>query len=201
MKIVRKMEIDTDDIRIGDQIRIPIGDYVAYTATAQKLSDKGVFFLFDQIIDASTMVEKNDDNIMFARYNLEMMLIEVILPKFPEELQHKVAEITIPTYGQIFGHEGRGYSNLEPDEDEQFELMKQPENRVSVYHGRLFDWWLRNADRERFDPLRFACVDHSGRPDCEEASLPLGIRPLLILPVEQALTSKFNSKKRKKERL
>jgi len=184
MKIIRKMEIDTYDIRIGDQIRISVDDYVAYTATAQKLSDEGVFFLFDQVVDESPLVEKGDENASFARCNLKSRLTEVILPKFPEELQRNVIEITIPTYGQIFGHKDGRHCDLEPDGDEQFELMKQTKNRVSVYQDWMAYWWLRNADRERLEPLRFACVDCGGRPIKEEASLTIGIRPLLILKPE-----------------
>lgn len=48
MKVKRTIELETNDIHVGDQIRV--GDY---TATCQKITAKAALFLIDQYITES----------------------------------------------------------------------------------------------------------------------------------------------------
>lgn len=48
MKVKRMIEIETNDIQIGDQIHIG-----HYTATCQEITPKGALFLMDQYINKS----------------------------------------------------------------------------------------------------------------------------------------------------
>ena len=50
MKVLRMREIEVKNYRIGDQIVIPLAEFGEFTATAQKITDKGTLFLFDDCL-------------------------------------------------------------------------------------------------------------------------------------------------------
>jgi hypothetical protein len=45
MKVLRNREVEVKNIRIGDQIVIPLAEFGEFTAIAQKITDKGTFIL------------------------------------------------------------------------------------------------------------------------------------------------------------
>ena len=77
---------------------------------------------------------------------------------------------------EIFGHDDF-YENFEPDDDEQFELMKRRGNRVCDFEDDWCWWWLRNAAKRNVSSARFAVVGSSGGTDCSGASGSAGVRP------------------------
>ena len=61
MNVMRKQELEVQDIQkiqVGDQIVIPLAEFGEFTATAQKINDKGVLFIFDDCVAEQQM---NDD--------------------------------------------------------------------------------------------------------------------------------------------
>jgi hypothetical protein len=103
-------------------------------------------------------------------------LRETVLPAFPEKLRTRIREITLPTYGEIFGHDDF-YENFEPDNDEQFELMKRRGNRVCDFEDDWCWWWLRNAAKKNVSSALFDLVNGSGHAYCDNASTSGGVRP------------------------
>ena len=57
MKIERMTEIETPDIQIGDRLRVG-----RYTATCQKVTEKGATFLLDQYLDRPMPMNKKNTN-------------------------------------------------------------------------------------------------------------------------------------------
>ena len=55
MKIERMTEIETPDIQIGDRLRVD-----RYTATCQKVTEKGATFLLDQYLDEPMAMNRNN---------------------------------------------------------------------------------------------------------------------------------------------
>ena len=97
---------------------------------------------------------------------------------FPEELRDKIYGLTLPTVGQIVGHEDEwDNKNLEPDSDEQLPLMKECKNRIACFEDGLTWGWLRNATKEEFSSAFFAFVNSHGDANSSYASASLGVRP------------------------
>ena len=175
MKVTRKVQFKTNEICVGDQITVRLSGFGKFTATAQRVTDKGILFLFDEVIVRHLMNETNTNEGGFDKSDMCRWLRETVLPAFPEKLRTRIREITLPTYGEIFGHDDF-YENFEPDNDEQFELMKRRGNRVCDFEDNWW-WWLRNATKRSVSSAYFAHVSSNGRADCYGASTSLGVRP------------------------
>lgn len=176
MKVARKVQFKTNEICVGDQITVRLSGFGKFTATAQRVADKGILFLFDEVIARHPMNETNNTNEGgFDKSDMRRWLRETVLPAFPEKLRTRIREITLPTYGEIFGHDDF-YENFEPD-DEQFELMKRRGNRVCDFEDDWCWWWLRNATKRSVSSADFAFVHGHGGTDCGTASNSGGVRP------------------------
>lgn len=179
MKVTRKVTFKTNEVCVGDQITVRLSGFGKFTATAQKVTDKGILFLFDEVIAEHPMNKSRTNVGGFDESDMKRWLRDTVLPAFPEKLRCRVTDITLPTYGQIFGHEYDKdfYANFEPDEDEQFELMKRRGNRVCDFEDDWCWWWLRNATKQDVSSAYFAVVGHHGNPASTDASTSDGVRP------------------------
>lgn len=188
MKVLRKREVEVKNIRIGDQIVIPLAGFGEFTATAQKITDKGTLFLFDDCVARQPMNKKRTNEGGFEKSDLKKWIDNVLLPAFPDDLRSRIENLTIPTYGQIFGHDQElgiqyeWYNNIiEPDNDEQFPLMAKRKNRV-VDFGNDYEWyWLQNATKKELSATLFASVTVSGGMAYGGASDSYGVRPVFLL--------------------
>lgn len=178
MKVLRKQEIDTANIQVGDQMVIPLAELGEFTATAHKVTDEGVMFIFDDYVTRRPMNNRNTNKGGFEKSDLKKWMDTVLYMAFPEELRDKIYGLTLPTVGQIVGHEDEwDNKNLEPDTNEQLPLMKKCKNRIACFEDQLAWGWLRNATKEEFSSAGFANVPHYGRTDCSSASDSVGVRP------------------------
>lgn len=183
MKVTRKVTFKTNEVCVGDQITVRLSGFGKFTATAQKVTDKGILFLFDEVIARHPMNKSNTNSSGFDDSDMKRWLNEVVLRAFPEKLRCRVTDITLPTYGEIFGHDYDKdfYANFEPDEDEQFELMKRRGNRVCDFENDWCWWWLRNATKQDVSATTFAFVHHCGDASYGLASNSSGVRPVFWL--------------------
>ena len=164
MKVLRKQEIDTANIQVGDQMVIPLAELGAFTVTAHKVTDEGVMFIFDDYVTRRPMNNRNTNKGGFEKSDLKKWMDTVLYMAFPEELRDKIYGLTLPTVGQIVGHEDEwDNKNLEPDTNEQLPLMKKRKNRIACFEDQLAWGWLRNATKEEFSSARFASVSHRWR--------------------------------------
>lgn len=178
MKVLRKQEIDTANIQVGDQMVIPLAELGEFTATAHKVTDEGVMFIFDDYVTSRPMNNRNTNKGGFEKSDLKKWMDTVLFMAFPEELRDKIYGLTLPTVGQIVGHEDEwDNKNLEPDIDEQLPLMKECKNRIACFEDQLAWGWLRNATKEEFSSACFAFVNGRGSTDCSDASNSFGVRP------------------------
>lgn len=161
MKVLRKQEIETANIQVGDQIVIPLAELGEFTATVHKVTDEGVMFIFDEYVTCRPMNNCSTNKGGFEKSDLKKWMDTVLFMAFPEELRDKIYGLTIPTVGQIVGHEDEwDNKNLEPDSDEQLPLMKECKNRIACFEDQLTWGWLRNATKEEFSSAGFALVDN-----------------------------------------
>ena len=178
MKVLRKQEIETANIQVGDQIVIPLAELGEFTATAHKVTDEGVMFIFDEYVTCRPMNNCSTNKGGFEKSDLKKWMDTVLFMAFPEELRDKIYGLTIPTVGQIVGHEDEwDNKNLEPDSDEQLPLMKECKNRIACFEDQLTWGWLRNATKEEFSSANFAYVNDDGNANYNHASDSRGVRP------------------------
>lgn len=178
MKVLRKQEIDTANIQVGDQMVIPLAELGEFTATAHKVTDEGVMFIFDDYVTRRPMNNRNTNKGGFEKSDLKKWMDTVLYMAFPEELRDKIYGLTLPTVGQIVGHEDEwDNKNLEPDTNEQLPLMKKCKNQIACFEDQLAWGWLRNATKEEFSSAYFAGVYAGGCSAYSYASYSLGVRP------------------------
>lgn len=178
MKVLRKQEIDTANIQVGDQMVIPLAELGEFTATAHKVTDEGVMFIFDDYVTRRPMNNRDTNKGGFEKSDLKKWMDTVLYMAFPEELRDKIYSLTLPTVGQIVGHEDEwDNKNLEPDTNEQLPLMKKCKNRIACFEDQLAWGWLRNATKEEFSSAGFAFVYAYGTPGYLHASASHGVRP------------------------
>ena len=170
MKALRKQKIETANIQVGDQMVIPLAELGEFTATAHKVTDEGVMFIFDEYVTCRPMNNCSTKKSGFEKSDLKKWMDTVLFMAFPEELRDKIYGLTIPTVGQIVGHEDEwDNKNLEPDSDEQLPLMKECKNRIACFEDQLTWGWLRNATKEEFSSADFAGVGGDGYANCNDA--------------------------------
>ena len=178
MKALRKQKIETANIQVGDQMVIPLAELGEFTATAHKVTDEGVMFIFDEYVTCRPMNNCSTNKGGFEKSDLKKWMDTVLFMAFPEELRDKIYGLTIPTVGQIVGHEDEwDNKNLEPDSDEQLPLMKECKNRIACFEDQLTWGWLRNATKEGFSSAYFADVYYHGNTLSGGASTSYGVRP------------------------
>ena len=186
MKVLRMREIEVEDYQIGDQIVIPLAEFGEFTATAQKITDRGPLFLFDDYVASRPMNPKPTNKGGFEKSDLNKWMSDVLLPAFPEAMRGKIENLTIPTYGQIFGHDDWYNDVMEPDDDERFPLMVKRTNRVAGFNRfndlHDYEWgWLQNATKKKVSEARFALVTSNGNATYAGASTFYGVRPVFLL--------------------
>ncbi len=178
IKVLRRQELETREVMVGDQILVSLAEIGNFTATAHKITDKGVLFIFDEYVTSRPMNNQRTNAGGYEESDLKKWIDTVLLAAFPEELKNRIDDLSIPTVGELFGHDDEwNNEHFEPDEDEQLPLMKERRNRVA-YLNDEWEWgWLRNAVKQRFSSAVFAIVGSRGHADYSNASNSCGVRP------------------------
>ena len=166
------------NIKVGDQIEIPLGNLGTFTATAQAITEDKVLFLFDDYVAKRPMNENGSNDGGYDESDLKKWIDTELYEMFPEVLRNHMTGLTIPTLGEICGW-GNNWDkeHIEPDDDEQLPLMKQRRNRVAYYNNDCAWGWLRNATKKEFSSAGFAFVDSYGYTNCNGTSNSCGVRP------------------------
>ena len=183
MKVLRQTEIETNEFRVGDQIRVG-----HYTATCQCVAQNVAVFLLDQYLDEAMPMNEDDDNEggYMASDLRKRLNSDEILTDF-KELRDRMVPLNdrdllrLPFYGEMFGHDA-WYSSgaVEPDDCEQWPLMKKRDNRIAERKGERYEWgWLQNK-YVRF-ATGFCLVYTDGLANSWNASNSIGVRPAFLI--------------------
>ena len=170
---------------VGDQIEVYLNGYGVFTATVQKVTNKYAVFMFDKCVYRRPMDDLSPLACRYEESSLWLWINNALRPAFPKKLKQRLIDISIPTYGQIFGHDEELYAAVfEPDDDEQFKLMKKKKNRIACYKDDAEWFWLQNATNKALSAKSvFALVSCHGHPGCASATTPLGVRPVFTLSI------------------
>lgn len=188
MKLERMTEIETNDIHVGDRIRV---DH--YTATCQEITPKGALFLLDQYLDEAYPMNAEDTNRGgYPESDLrETLRSKEILDIFKSIRDYMVPFengdlLRIPFFGEIFGQEDAEY--FEPDGCEQWELMKDRKNRIA-FRQNCWEWgWLQN--KRKGSATSFCGVNFTGYALAWSASDVIGVRPVFQISLKKDDTTK-----------
>lgn len=173
-----KMMIRTADMKIGDQIEIPLRDLGTFTATVHDVTDNGILFIFDDCVTRHYMNSDGTAKGGYEKSELCKWINEELLEQFPTNLKSRIHDLTIPTYGQIFGHDDWYNQAITADDDKQLSLMKIRKNRICTYENDTCWYWLKNTTKSGDC---FAYVDFSGRAGYYDASTIRSVRPAFLL--------------------
>lgn len=175
------MWVPDNKIEIGDKIRLSMGDFGGFLATAQKVEENRTLFMFDDCVAVREMNTTDTNEGGYEKSELKSWLETTVLAQFPDDICNRVEGLSIPSYSMMFGHDGWCREFLEPDMDDQLPLMKVHKNRIAEYQNRFKLYWLRNATRMRFSSAGFAGVDSGGGANALYASVSFGVRPIFWL--------------------
>lgn len=151
---------------------------IVRTKARQTRQIKGVLFIFDEYVASQPMNNKNTNKGGFEKSDLKKWMDSVLFMAFPDWLRDRITDLSIPTVGEMFGHEDEwDNDHFEPDTDEQLPLMGKRKNRVA-YLNNEWEWgWLRNAMKKEYSSALFARVDGHGNANFYSASGSGGVRP------------------------
>lgn len=176
-----KMMMRMADIKVGDQIEIPLKDMGTFTATAQQITDDGILFMFDDCVTRRSMNSECTNKGGYEKSELRKWVENDLFDAFPDYLKSKMSNLTLPTYGQMFGHDDWYEQAIEPDNDEQLPLMKIRKNRVVDYENDYTSYWVKNATKKSYSSDSFAYVNYDGDASCTNAIIGLGVRPVFLI--------------------
>ena len=167
--------------KVGESFTIDLGDlFGKQTATVQEVKQNGAaILLFDNILTESPINSARTSEGGFDRSDLNSWLHDTLLPVISKDTGANISDITLPTYGQIFGHDDWPHNAFVPDQDEQWPLMKK--ERRAKLNGK-YDWyWLKNATRKEVSAATFATVATYGSAAYGGASTSHGVRPCFAI--------------------
>lgn len=183
MKVLRQTEIETNEFRVGDQIRVS-----HYTATCQCVAQNVAVFLLDQYLDEAMPMNEDDANEggYMASDLRKRLNSDEILTDF-KELRDRMVPLNdrdllrLPFYGEMFGHDDWYNSGaVEPDDCEQWPLMKKRANRIAERTGERYEWgWLQNKYVQ--SAPSFCLVNGYGHAYAWNASYSIGVRPAFLI--------------------
>ena len=188
MKIIRKTEIDTNILEVGDQMEIEPSGLGKFTATVHRVTDQGALIIFDDCVTERPMNEDDTkDDGGFWDSDLCRWMNEELIEAFPQEIVSAMhvyengSRLRIPTYGEMFGHDNY-YCRFEPDKDTRLSLMTDRKNRICMSPEDEYCWyWLQNRFRGVGSAAAFAIVDYGGIANNSGASASLGVRPAFVI--------------------
>lgn len=170
--------IPISDIKVGDQIAIPMEGFGTFLATAHKVTNNGAMFIFDEYVAKRPMNEKNTNNGGFEESDLKRWMDTELFASFPDWIKSKIYGLTIPTVGEVIGwNDDWDREHFEKDFNQQLPLMKECKNRSAYFKNELEWGWLRNAMKQEYSSADFADVSNYGNATHDAASFSLGVRP------------------------
>ena len=170
--------------KIGDQISIKLNGFGKFTATVQAFDSSGnPLLMFDKIITTRKMNEEDTNEGGYRASDLAKWMNEVLLPAFPEELREKIIDLRLPTYCEIYGNNFDRFDPVEPDDSEQFELMKKQKDRIRMIGDDSCSYWLTNTTKKYWSDSLFVYVGGYGYAYYYFASYSTGVCPVFLLEI------------------
>lgn len=190
MKVKRNMMVDIELFEVGDIIKFKLNDGEKVQAMAVKETSKGMLFMLVDCLAKeypmfTSLEDMTEDYFTYENSDLRKALNSEIIARFPEKIRSRMVTLDngdmlrIPTEREIFGE--NVYGQEESDTVKRFKPMKKRRNRIA-FQGKEGAWewyWLMN--RHKDSASYFAYVRSIGYAYYDNASNPLGVRPVFLL--------------------
>lgn len=194
MKVKRFVKQDVSDFNVGDIIEFTMsnGEYVQ--AMAVKKLNVGTLFCFvNCLAEEYPMNDRDTNDGGYLSSKLRTIINSKVVSDFPDEIKRCLVKFSngdylrIPTEKEIFGK--NKYGRAEADDIEQWEPMKNCNNRVSFCGGKgCCGWyWCQNNKAGRSDV--FCYVTGTGNANADWASDILSVRPVFVLNLKSNSTT------------
>lgn len=182
MLIMRKIPMDAsvNDLTVGDEILIRTKSFGQQVLTVVRDDERGLLLMFEDCVMESAMNDGDTNKGGFADSALNLRLWEQLRPELPEFIKNRLIELSVPTYGMIFGHD-EFYNKFEPDDDDQLPCMKVCKNRIATLEDDTRWYWLRNATKKDVSAAYFALGAGIGGAGCDDAGYVSGVRPVILI--------------------
>lgn len=189
MKLERMSEIETNDIHVGDRIRV---DH--YTATCQEITPSVAIFLVDQYLDKPMEMNAVDtNNGGYPESDLRKRLQSNEVLDIFKGIRDRMVPfengdmLRIPFAGEIFGDELPEW--WEADSHKQWSLMEDQRNRLASRQDK-YEWgWLQNKVKTSSTEFCFVNADGSDGWS-SDASDAIGVRPVFHILIKKDDTTK-----------
>lgn len=182
MILVRKTVFEElpETYKVGDQLVFDTNSFGVVSATCHKVDDNVALFICDDCVGKACINKNNSNAGGFYNSDLKRWLKTKFQPELPPYIRNHLVELSIPTYGMIFGHDD-WYDNFEPDSDEQLPLMKSRKYRIADFKGESEWYWLQNATKQSVSSATFAYVYYIGNAGYYDAGYVVGVRPCFVI--------------------
>lgn len=182
MLIMRKIPLDVPvkELTVGDEILIHTKSFGSQILDVVRDDERGLLLMFEDCIMESAMNEGDTNKGGFSISALNLRLWEQLRPELPDFIKNRLIELSVPTYGMIFGHD-EFYGKFEPDFDDQLPCMKVCKNRIATLEDDTCWYWLRNATKKDISATRFARVHDTGSATYYYAGSVGGVRPVILI--------------------
>ena len=175
MRVNREVRIKTKHIKVGDRIRVKLPKE-RHMATAIRDEGDGMLFLFDVYLDEARQM--NSRNSTDGGYHASEMrkYLKELAETFPEKLRKRMVEfengdlLRLLTITEMCGVD-ENFNDCEG----QIEWMKDKRHRVACQKGEKYE---RGWTSTVVSGALFAYVDSDGDANYNNASHPLGVRPV-----------------------
>lgn len=179
MKVLRRIETETNTLEVGDVIELKNG----YTATCQKITEAGALMLLDQYVDERPMNEERSNRGGWESSDLRAFLLDNLDELIPGDLFERLGHfengdnVRIPMLGEMVDDVP---SWAEHQDAEQWPLMKDKRNQIAFHKDGRWDWcWCMDKDTE--SATNFCDVGSSGNAGGSSASNSSGVRPAFLI--------------------
>ena len=182
MLIMRKIPLDVPvkELTVGDEILIHTKSFGLQILDVVRDDERGLLLMFENCIMDSAMNEEDTNKGGFADSFLNRRLYYELRPELPDFIKNRLIELSVPTYGMIFGHD-EFYGKFEPDFDDQLPCMKVCKNRIATLEDDTRWYWLRNATKKDVSATNFANVAYGGYAYYNYAGYVNGVRPVILI--------------------
>ena len=183
MEVMRMqtMWVPDNKIEVGDKIRLSMGAFGGFLATAQKVEGNRTLFMFDDCVAIREMNSANINEGGYEKSELKSWLETTVLAQFPDDIRDKVEGISIPTCGMMVGHDNLDdffRDKFTRDFDSRLPLMNDRRNRIADFRGEAELYWLQNTYRHFYG---FAIVHDDGNLADVGSNACIGVRPIFWL--------------------
>ena len=186
MKVIRKVKMEADIFKVGDQIKVKLKDGRKFSATCHRKEGNRALFVFDQIVGRMPMNENGSTEGGYLESDIRRWLNSDFYDLLPKKIKKSIVRDNGEYVRLLYAYEvfGDDYP-WEHDEipDDQLPLMENRRARIALdLDNDLASWWLRDV----CNSTSFANVSASGNAGSNNASNSYGVRPAFTISDPQS---------------